>query len=272
MNCPCEVLVQSPDHRLGERLLAIAIREAARIEDRFSRYKAGNMVDRMNTAAGKPITVDAECAALLDYAAQCYEISEGLFDITTGVLRQAWTFEGQEATLDPQRLEEALARVGWNRVTWEKPSLQLPEGFEIDFGGLCKEYAADRILSLLRQETDRSVLINLGGDIAAAGTQPWAVGLEDPRKPGVMLHTIPLPHGAIATSGSTKRFTKIGQAQLSHILDPKTGWPVKDVPLSVTVTAASCTEAGLWSTLGMLHGARAEEFLKETHVEHWCAR
>lgn len=272
MNCPCEVLVDSTDQTLAESLLQKAEEEAARIENKFSRYKKENLMDEINSSAGRAITVDAECAALLDYAAQCYSLSEGLFDITTGVLRKAWTFDGRSATANEAVLKDAREHLGWNRVQWKNPALTLPIGFQIDFGGICKEYAADKILALLRTETNTSVLVNMGGDIAAAGSHSWAVGIEDPRSPGKMLATVALARGGIATSGATKRFTKVGQQSLSHILNPKTGWPVENPPLSVTVHASSCTEAGLWSTLGMLHGADAEKFLKEAQVQHWSVR
>ena len=88
MGCPCEILLDHPDPALGAEQLALAIAEAQRIEQKYSRYLKGNIVDRVNTSGGKPVHVDDETAALLDYAANCYEVSGGLFDITTGALRK----------------------------------------------------------------------------------------------------------------------------------------------------------------------------------------
>src|SRR5205823_2453742 len=108
-----------------------------------------------------------------------------------------------------------------------------------------------------------STLVNLGGDIAAWGERLWSVGIEDVSHPGEVVQTIYLRQGAIATSGTSKRFTKVDGKTLGHILNPKTGWPVQNTPRSVTVAAKTCTEAGLWSTLAMLQGANAESFLQE---------
>ncbi len=239
MNCPCEILLDTEDATIGAVQLLAARQEADRIEQKYSRFLMGNLVDRLNHANGQPMEVDDETAALLDYAARCYEVSEGLFDIT----RQP---------------------MGWAQVFWQRPWFKLPEGFEIDFGGICKEYAADRILAKLRERHTVATLVNMGGDIAAAGDRVWSVGIEDPSQPGGVVRTISLRQGAVATSGTTKR--------LGHILDPRTTEPVPDAPLSVTVTAPTCTEAGFWSTLGILRGKGAEACLAEQALEFLCLR
>lgn len=280
MHCPCEILLDQPAGRqdtnersIGADLLDAAVGEAQRIEAKYSRYVSGNIVDAINTSEGKKVKVDDETAALLDFAAECYGLSGGLFDITTGALRKIWRFEG-EAVVPPTQAEIAKvrARMGWAKISWKRPFVALPPGFEIDFGGICKEYAADKILELLRRRSPVAALVNLGGDIAAAGERLWSVGIEDVSRPGQMAKTVYLRHGGIATSGATKRFIKIQGEVFGHILNPKTGWPVKGMPASVTVAAKTCTEAGFWSTLGMLQGAAAEEFLKEQSLEFWCYR
>src|SRR5258708_28868308 len=87
MHCPCEILVDTMDPSIGAEQLDAAVREAHRIETKYSRYLKGNIIDQINSRGGGKVHVDEETAALLDYAAQCYELSDGLFDITTGTLR-----------------------------------------------------------------------------------------------------------------------------------------------------------------------------------------
>jgi thiamine biosynthesis lipoprotein len=79
-------------------------------------------------------------------------------------------------------------------------------------------------------------------------------------------------YGALATSGDSHRFLLKDGVRFGHVLNPRTGWPVPDAPRSVTVAASSCTEAGLLSTLAMLQGARAQEFLAEQGVRYWLLR
>jgi thiamine biosynthesis lipoprotein len=273
MACPCEILLDTMDPSIGAKQLETAVKEATRIENKFSRYIEGNVVDRINTSGGEKVEVDGETAALLDYAAQCNELSDGLFDITTGVLRKLWRFEGDDSVPPTEaELARVLTCVGWDKIKWQRPRIELPQGFEIDFGGICKEYAADRILDLLRKHHDIAALVNLGGDIAAAGQRLWSVGIEDVSHPGQMVHTVHLRHGGVATSGTTRRFVKVNGKTFGHILNPKTGWPVKQAPSSVTVAAKTCTEAGFWSTLAVLHGSDAEKFLDEQKLENWCYR
>ncbi len=232
MGCPCEILLDLAPGPRTDVLLGQAIETIARLETKYSRYRSGSVVSRINASAGRPFQVDEETARLLDFAAECYEVSDGLFDVT---------------------------RKDGSQMVWKRPTLQLPAGFDIDFGGLVKEYAVDRTLELLRREApDVSVLVNLGGDVAAAGERAWRVGIA-----GTLQHIV-LRAGGVATSGITERG--------GHILHPKTGQPVTDAPLAVTVTALTCTEAGFWSTLAVLQGAGAEQFLKDQALEFLCRR
>ncbi len=102
---------------------------------------------------------------------------------------------------------------------------------------------------------------------------PWMVGVEDPGHPGTGEKVIELSAGALATSGTSQRFVRKDGRIYGHILDPRTGWPVVNAPLSVTVAAPTCSEAGMWATLAMLQGAQAEVFLaKESGRQHSVKR
>jgi thiamine biosynthesis lipoprotein len=274
MASPCEVLVDTEDERAALAALAAAREEALRIERKFSRYRDDNIVHAINHASGRSVVVDDETAGLLDYAATCHEISDGRFDITSGVLRRVWTFDGREHAPDPTALAAALALVGWSRVSWRERTLTLPAGMEIDLGGIGKEYAVDRASAQAAAATDAAVLVNFGGDLLARGPRrdgrPWLVGVEDPGAPGKNpLGRLELASGALATSGDARRHVLVRGRRLGHILDPRTGWPVEGAPRSVTVMAATCIEAGTLATLAILRGADAARFLEEQGVQHW---
>ena len=81
-----------------------------------------------------------------------------------------------------------------------------------------------------------------------------------------------LEHGALATSGDSRRYLLKDGVRFGHILDPRTGWPVAGSPRSVTVAASSCTEAGLLATLALLQGERATEFLEQEGVRYWLVQ
>jgi len=272
MASPCEVLVDTDDREEAEAARKVARAEAWRIEAKFSRYRADNLVHRINHAHGQAVEVDEEMARLLDYAAACWEGSDGLFDITSGVLRRVWRFDGGEQVPDERALREALALVGWQRVVWRPPILTLLEGMEIDFGGIGKEYAVDRAATLVGAGAEHAFVVNFGGDLFARGPRrngaPWVVGVDDPERTGqAALYRVDLTRGGLATSGDARSFVLWQGRRLGHILDPRTGWPVEGAPRSVTVLAATCLEAGTLATLASLQGSRAEEFLREQGVE-----
>lgn len=277
MASPCEVLIDTGDQQTAQRLASIAKKEALRIEKKFSRYLDDNIIYQINHSHGRAVSVDDETASLLDYAHQCYQISGGLFDITSGVLRNIWKFDGSNRIAEQLQVEQQLGFVGWEKLSWERPTITLPKGMEIDFGGIGKEYAVDQSCQLLMQSSDISCLINYGGDIrvnsSRSNGQAWIIGVEDPDRLNLARANGPnlqLSRGAIATSGDSRKFILHNGIRYGHVLNPKTGWPVTRAPRSITVAADTCTEAGILSTLAILHEEHAEEFLKSEKVRYWC--
>lgn len=283
MACPCELLLDTRDPRLALELGLLARAEAQRIEARFSRYRPDSIIRQIQQQAGQALAVDDETARLLDFAEQLFQMSEGRFDITSGVLRQVWTFDGSDRLPQPSRIHELLPLIGWQRVLWRAsadraPVICLPVGMELDLGGIGKEYAVDRVMALLQQadhNPDRiSVLVNFGGDLLASGPrangQAWRVAIEHPANAEPVL--MELAQGALATSGDRFRFLEKDGVRYSHILDPRSGWPVPNAPDSVTVAAPTCTQAGMLATLASLMGADADAFLGQQQTRYWILK
>jgi len=277
MASPCEVLVHAGSAGEAETAASLAVGETQRIERKFSRYRDDSVVAAIHRAAGgDPVAVDEETARLLAYADRCHALSEGRFDITSDVLRRAWTFDGREVTPDHAAIARLLSLVGWQRVAFEGATIRLEPGMEIDLGGIGKEYAADRVSALLAEHGFDRAMVNLGGDIRATGggapEVTWAIGIEDPDRDGAALGEVHVADGGVASSGDARRFCIVDGERLGHILDPRTGWPVAGAPRSAMVVAETCTAAGFLSTLAMLHGADAEAFLEAQGVRYHCVR
>jgi FAD:protein FMN transferase len=268
----CEVLLRAADLSAARELGECVAKEAWRIEEKYSRYRSDSIISHLHAHRGIPVKVDEETASLLDFAQRCYRISDGMFDITSGILRRAWTFDGSDRLPEPDAITMLLPYIGFEKLKWQSPTIELPAGMELDLGGIGKEYAVDRAYELLRKQVAGPFLVNFGGDLRASGPPPngfWQVGIEKPghqHDASMILH---LERGALATSGDSRRFVMRDGIRYGHVLNPKTGWPVQHAPRSVTVAASSCTEAGLLSTLAILHGARAREFLNEQAVKYW---
>ncbi len=275
MASPCAVLVDTDDEMLGAQVGEIVKTEALRVEAKFSRYRP-SVITHINETAGQAVEVDGETADLIDYSVECYALSEGRFDITSGALRRVWKFDGSERVPTEVQVQTALRYVGWRHVAWERPVLRLQAGMEIDLGGIGKEYAVDRAVALAKAYTSVPVLVNLGGDLRVSGRRqdgsPWYVAIEDAERTGAAAGLLELSSGALATSGDTHRHVRAAGVRYGHVLNPQTGWPIAEAPRSVTVHAATCTEAGLLAKLALLRGAGAEEFLKAEKVRAWCVR
>lgn len=265
----CEVKLNAPTAAAAQRYADLAIAEVKRIEHAYSRYRPDSVVSRINAAAGgkSAVLCDAETVSLLDYAGSLFAMSDGLFDITSGVLRQAWHFK-QAKVPSPSRLKPLLDLVGWARVERDGARIRLPQaGMELDFGGFGKEYAADRAAAVLMDVGVTQGYVNLGGDMRVIGPQPdgspWAVGIQDPRRAGQVIATIPVSSGALATSGDYERFFEHKGRRYCHILNPHTGYPVAHWQ-SVSVLAPLSITAGSCTTIAMLKAADGAAFLAQT--------
>ncbi len=276
MASPCQLMVDGCDESLATSLLQMVAKEAWRIETSYSRYREDNIIHKLNNANGEAIELDDEACRLIEFADQLFELSDGLFDITSGVLRRVWRFDGSNNIPRQSAIDKILPSIGWQKVRWQSPWLTIPSGMQIDFGGIGKEYAVDRAAGLVAKACQNNFLINFGGDMFVSGPRQngraWRTGIENPDMLGEALGVLDIYKGALATSGDSRRYLMKKGVRYSHVLNPKTGWPVKNAPHSITVASSNCVEAGMLSTLSLLQGENAEKFLQEQNVEYWCIR
>ncbi len=266
MGSPCSIQLYAKNSKMGKRAAKVAMDDVVRLEARYSRYREDSFLSKINCVAarGGTITVDDETAGLLDYAATCFVQSDGLFDITSGILRRAWNFK---AGVIPNQatIQALLEKIGWQKLNWQRPRLTFPvPGMEIDFGGVVKEYAVDRAASLCWEEGIHHGIVNLGGDIKIIGPHqdgsPWRIAVRHPRQPDGILKTLLLYSGALASSGDYERCITLNGKRYGHVLNPKTGWPVNYMA-AVSVIGEFCVVAGSASTIGMLKEERGADWL-----------
>ena len=251
-----------------------AIADALRIEAKYSRYLDDSITTRINRGAGgRDVEIDPETSALLRYADTCHRLSGGFFDITSGVLRRVWDFRRTTPRLpDDAEIADAMALIGWTRVELSDRAIRLPSrGMEIDFGGIGKEYAADRMATICLEAGASHALINLGGDVRATGPQrdgaPWRVGIVHPRKKDSVVACVEIREGAVATSGDYQRFFEVGGQRYCHLLNAMSGRPASYWQ-SVSVAAPVCVFAGSCATIAMLLEGAAEVFLQDQIVPY----
>jgi len=276
MGSPCEVRVETEDGAEAKAIADGVMAEARRIEAKYSRYRPDSVLSRLNAAAGEATPLDDETAALVAFADQAHRLSGGLFDITSGVLRRAWRFDGSDGVPAAEAVAGLMPLVGWPRIDWRPPVLRMSPGMELDLGGLAKEYAVDCALLKATALSAAPLLVNFGGDLRVSGLRhggaAWRVAIESVEPNSRSEGTIELLAGAVTTSGDARRFVLHDGRRYGHILDPRSGWPVEGAPRAVTVAAPTCIGAGFLSTLAMLHGAGAETFLAREGLTAWWLR
>jgi len=268
MASPCEILVETTDTFIAHTLAKICIAEVDRIVAKFSRYLPGNICHSINNNQGKYIQLDNETMRLIDFGQTCYALSDGLMDLTSGILRKAWYFDGSDNIPTQSKIDTLLPFIGWDKMTIKEDGITLPRMMELDFGAIGKEYATSKLCELSKRYTpDTSVLINLGGDIQVThprrDASPWFVGIESSEE------VIPLVKGALATSGNTKRYLIKDGIRYGHIINPKTGWPVQNAPSLVTIHTSLCIQSGCLATIALLKGSQAIAFLEAQDVQYW---
>ncbi|HEV2663277.1 MAG TPA: FAD:protein FMN transferase [Blastocatellia bacterium] len=244
MGCVYTVVVYGHDPARLRDAAAAALDEVDRIDRLMSHYKNDSELSMVNREAAKaPVKVDPE---LYDFIAECLRYSresEGAFDITVGPLMKAWGFFRGEGRMPGEaELAEARGRVGYGRVILNQKDGTIffdKAGVEIDLGGIAKGYAVDRAVAVLKQCGVTSALVSAGGStIYALGAPPgkpaWEIEVQDPAERDRIATRVRLKDRALSVSGSNEKFFELNGARYSHVMDPRTGWPVQGI-LSVAV-------------------------------------
>ncbi len=261
MGGPAQVLLEHKNPKLSYATLQKILDELQRIERKFSFYINSSLVSLINKSAGtkRAVTIDDEFASLLHFADTLYSESDGVFDPTAGILKDIWKHD-RTSLPDDSELAEKLRYVGWEKLNWSSHSAQLSlKGMKIDLGGIVKEYAVDFAAKILRDSKIGSALIDLAGDISLIGSRPdgspWAVSVRHPRISQKSVTVLSLSDISIATSGDYERALIVNGKRYSHLINPKTGWPI-DGLISCTVISEQCLIAG---------GSASTALLKKTN-------
>jgi len=261
LGSPCRIrfaAAASPAKALPE----VIIQWVAAFEARYSRFIPTSLISRITAAAGKQwVETDPETDQLLALCHEAHFITRGTFDPTALPLIKLWDWKASPPVVpDEAAVEAAMKRVGWRKVQRAPGKVFLPEaGMALDLGGIGKEYAVDQVAQLAVQSGATSVLVDFGHDVRAQGPPPekkpaWHIGLEDPKQPGKCWTGLAVNNQSVATSGDYLRnFVRDGK-RYGHILDVRTGRPVANGCLAVSVVAPTCTMAGMLSTTAFVLG------------------
>ncbi|MCX7009209.1 MAG: FAD:protein FMN transferase, partial [Kiritimatiellaeota bacterium] len=237
-----------------------ALRWLADFEARFSRYIPTSLVAQLNAGAGSGAWLELDTLAQ-ELFALCYWFhwkTTGAFDPTVATLSRLWETDVPHApTADD--IAAALELSGWDKVEHVQGKARLPHaGMQLDFGGIGKEYAVDRVFALAQQDGIRDILVDFGRDLRVGGHPPeggdWRLGLEHPENPDTCWSGVALSEGALCCSGDYRRFTEVSGQRYGHLVDPRSGLPAHTGVRAVWAIAPTCTEAGILTTAACILG------------------
>ncbi len=247
------------------------------IDRACSRFRADSELARVNSRAGRWVVVSWLLIEAVEVALRAAELTGGDVDPTVGGALELAGYDRDwrllaPATGEPEPRPTITARVqaGWRAVAIDRArsSIHIPAPIRLDLGATAKAWAADRAAHAAAQANGSGVLLSLGGDIATCGPAPaggWRIRVTDDHRsdssaPG---QTISILSGGLATSSTAvRRWSQDGRT-MHHIIDPGTGAPVRDTWRTVSVAAASCTDANIASTAALVLAAAAPAWLEE---------
>ncbi|MEA5002175.1 MAG: FAD:protein FMN transferase [Christensenella sp.] len=228
------------------------------IENKMSKTIPTSDIGRMNAQNTQDVEISDDTAQVLKTCVEHAALTDGAFDPALGGLMAAWGFGTQNAHIPGEaELEGLLAHTDYNAISAgvneDGKAFANAGGTQVDLGGAGKGYALDRLAQNLTDNGVSSAILSLGGSIYAVGTKPdgsaYKIGIRDPSgSENDYMATLELDGKFVSTSGTYERgFTQDG-TYYSHILDPKTGYPVKNELASVTVICPSGILSDIYST------------------------
>ena len=288
MHTIATLTVIAPSSEQAARGLEAGFAALDSVDHWMNAYDPASELARVNAGArAAPVAVGPETFAVIERALHFSRATDGAFDITVGPLIALWRRAAEAQRLPtPTALERVRAQIGSGRVDLDRDArtvLFLADSVRLDLGGIAKGFAIDEAVEALRGAGIAAGIVEVGGDLRCFGRLPaslvgvapdrlrggvwatpeveagdvrsWPLGVQDPFSEG-LLGKIRVPEGAVATSGHYRRYSEIEGRRYSHILDPRTGWPVAD-PASVTVIAPSALEADALATAISVLGLEA---------------
>jgi thiamine biosynthesis lipoprotein len=258
------VLAKDIDHVLDE------------IDSSLSVYKPYSLISKFNDARCTEVVMDKHLGIVVRKSIEIYHQSGGLFDITVYPLTRAWGFGNKKIKTYPDSamVKAMLACVGsdklmiqGNRLIKKTPCVQ------IDVDGIAQGYSVDVVADFLESRGIRNYLVEIGGEIRVKGKrQPenttMQIGIEGPAKnpedEPVLQKIIELQRGGLTTSGNYRKYFKSRNKVMSHLMDPKTGYPLQNELIAVTVLARDALTADGYDNPLMSMGLeRGLQFLKQ---------
>jgi thiamine biosynthesis lipoprotein len=234
----------------------------------FSTYIKDSEISRFNAfkMRGEKFQVSVDFIQVMKAGRKIHQLSQGAWDGTVNPLIDLWGFGPRK---HPPRMpakaeiKAMLQNIGFDHIQIEEPNFLVKNrvAVTLDLNSIAKGFAVDQVSALVAADGFKNYLVEIGGEIYAAGRRPdgkyWRVGINRPQKDAAfneVYKTVAIKDQAFATSGDYRNFFEIGGVRYSHVIDPRSGYPVSNGVVSVSVMAANCTLADGLATAIMVMG------------------
>ena len=261
----------------SEDAVRAAKEEIERLDALLSTGNEKSEIGQLNKK-NKKGQISADTQYLLNRSLTIYEETDGAFDITIYPVMRAWGFTGEEHRIPSEKeLQDLLQFVDASRLQYDAntQTLMLPEGMEIDFGGIAKGYTSQRVAQIMQEYDITSAILNLGGNVQLVGAKPdgssWKVAIKSPDEQEEYLGVLSAQNKAIITSGGYERYFVENGRKYHHIIDPKTGMPAYNGLQSVTIVSEDGTLADGLSTALYVMGTESAITFWQDHSDEFDA-
>ncbi len=243
MGSKFEITAVHADEARCRAAIDAAYAEIERIEALISEWRESSKVSEINRQAGvAPVEVPKELLHLARRSLKVSALTDGAFDVTFHTVGRLWNFKSRTAPVPTEEaIRSALEDAGYRHVVLDEARSTVfldRKGTRIGFGAIGKGYAANRAVFVLKEHGVTGGVVNAGGDLVVFGTQesgrPWRIGIANPLDRNKTFAWLETTEQAVVTSGDYENYVEVGGRRYSHILDPRTGWPVQELR-SVTI-------------------------------------
>lgn len=264
MGSAFEVTAVAADDTLAWHAVEAGIAEIQRIERMISSWDPKSETSEINRNAGiSPVKVSPELFQLIFRSKKVSQLTGGAFDISFAAIDPVWRFDGSMKTLpDSAAVRASVAKIDWQKIELDVTNQTIflkEKGMKIGFGAIGKGYAANRARAVMQEMGIKSGLVNAGGDLTCWGHPPqggqWRIGIADPKARDQAIAWLWATGHAIVTSGNYERFTILDGIRYSHIINPKTGYPVQGLK-SVSIMCADAELADALATAVFVMGQK----------------
>jgi thiamine biosynthesis lipoprotein len=239
------------------------------INNSMSTYQRDSEISRFNDmkAAGRAFEISADFLRVMMTAKTIFELSGGAWDGTVNPLVDLWGFgRGGRQNGLPQKQEIAalMPEIGFKNIQILPTGALVKKNkfVTLDLSSIAKGYGVDQVARIIHQTGFYNYLVEIGGEIFASGKRQdgklWRVGINRPRKDAGfndVYKIVDLNNQGFATSGDYRNFFEVDGIRYSHVIDPRTGYPVSNGVVSVSIIADNCTLADGLATAVMVMGS-----------------